>query len=125
MFCPAVALPVVARGDAVQEGGEDVALVDLGKVGDDRRHCCRRGLPAAVQQEDVNELSHRGQTRGSQRRDLGCHMGAPDVVASETNNPGFIFVRTIFVQNGNCSPFLELTPTPRQMPRDVMNIFED
>ena len=24
---------------------------------------------------------------------------------------GFIFVRTIFVQNGNCSPFLELTPT--------------
>ena len=41
MFCPAVALPVVARGDAVQEGGEDVALVDLGKAGDDRRHCCR------------------------------------------------------------------------------------
>ena len=24
---------------------------------------------------------------------------------------GFIFVRTIFVQNGKCSPFLELTPT--------------
>ena len=24
---------------------------------------------------------------------------------------GFIFVRTIFVQNGKCSPFLKLTPT--------------
>ena len=24
---------------------------------------------------------------------------------------GFIFVRTIFVQKGKCSPFLELTPT--------------
>ena len=40
-------------------------------------------------------------------------------------NSGFIFVRTIFVQNGNCSPFLKLTPTLRQMPRDVTNISED
>ena len=24
---------------------------------------------------------------------------------------GFIFVRTIYVQNGKCSPFLELDPT--------------
>ena len=39
--------------------------------------------------------------------------------------PGFIFVRTIFDQKGNCSPFLKLTPTPRQMPRDVTNISED
>ena len=30
-----------------------------------------------------------------------------------------------FVQKGKCSPFLELTPTPRQMPRDVTNISED
>ena len=28
-----------------------------------------------------------------------------------TLTAGFIFVRTIFVQNGKCSPFLELTPT--------------
>ena len=27
------------------------------------------------------------------------------------NKSGFIFVRTIFVQKGKCSPFLELTPT--------------
>ena len=39
--------------------------------------------------------------------------------------PGFIFVRTILVQSGKCSPFLELTPTLRQMPRDVTNISED
>ena len=38
---------------------------------------------------------------------------------------GFIFVRTIFVQNSICSPFLELTPTLQQMPRDVTNISED
>ena len=43
--------------------------------------------------------------------------------SSTTTTAGFIFVRTIFVQNGNCSPFLELTPTPRQMPRDVTDIF--
>ena len=35
------------------------------------------------------------------------------------------FVRTIFVQNRKWSPFLELTPTLRQMPRDVTNISED
>ena len=35
------------------------------------------------------------------------------------------FARTIFVQNGKCSPFLQLTPTPWQMPRDVTNISED
>ena len=38
---------------------------------------------------------------------------------------GFILVLTIFVQNGKCSPFLKLTHTPRQMPRDVTNISED
>ena len=27
------------------------------------------------------------------------------------SNTGFIYVRTVFVQNGKCSPFLELTPT--------------
>ena len=27
-------------------------------------------------------------------------------------NAGFISVRTVFVQNGKSSPFLELTPTP-------------
>ena len=37
----------------------------------------------------------------------------------------FILVRIIFVQKGKCSPFLKLTPTPRQMPRDVTNISED
>ena len=30
-----------------------------------------------------------------------------------------------FVQIGNCSPFLKLTPTLRQMPPDVTNISED
>ena len=30
-----------------------------------------------------------------------------------------------FVQKVKCSPFLKLIPTPRQMPRDVMNISED
>ena len=38
---------------------------------------------------------------------------------------GFIFVRTIFFQKGKCSPFLELTPTLWQMPRDVTNISKD
>ena len=28
--------------------------------------------------------------------------------------PGFIFVRTVFVQKGKCSPFLEFIPTLRQ-----------
>ena len=27
-----------------------------------------------------------------------------------TPKAGFIFVRTIFIQNGKCSPFLQLTP---------------
>ena len=35
------------------------------------------------------------------------------------------FCHIIFVQNGKCLPFLELTPTLRQMPRDVTNISED
>ena len=43
----------------------------------------------------------------------------------DISTSGFIFVRTIFVQNGKWSPSLELTPTPRQMPRDVTNISED
>ena len=38
--------------------------------------------------------------------------------------PGF-FCAHIFDQNGKWSPFLELTPTPRQMPLDVTNISED
>ena len=38
--------------------------------------------------------------------------------------PGFIFVRTVFVQNGKWSPFLKLIPRPRQMPEDVTNISE-
>ena len=42
-----------------------------------------------------------------------------------TIRSGFIFVRTVFDQKGKCSPFLKLTPTPRQMPRDVTNISED
>ena len=36
------------------------------------------------------------------------------------------FLCTPFLsKKGKCSPFLELTPTPRQMPRDVTNISED
>ena len=31
-------------------------------------------------------------------------------------NAGNIFVRTIFVQKGKCSPFLEFTPRLRQLP---------
>ena len=38
---------------------------------------------------------------------------------------GFIFVRTVFVQNWKCSPFLKLTPKHWQMPRDVTNISKD
>ena len=28
-------------------------------------------------------------------------------------------------KKGKCSPFLELTPKPPQMQRDIMNIYED
>ena len=38
----------------------------------------------------------------------------------QTSSTGFIFV-----QNGKCSTFLKITPTLRQMPRDVTNISED
>ena len=37
----------------------------------------------------------------------------------------YFCVCTILVQNGKCSPFLELTPTLWQMSREVMNISED
>ena len=37
--------------------------------------------------------------------------GDVEVSVTCVNNTGFIFVRTIFVQNGKCSPFLKLTPT--------------
>ena len=36
-----------------------------------------------------------------------------------------LFCAPFFVQNGKCSPFLELTPTLWKMPRDVTNISED
>ena len=35
----------------------------------------------------------------------------PTLSCQVSHITGFIFVRTVFVQNGNCSPFLELTPT--------------
>ena len=47
------------------------------------------------------------------------------VLAEGTQGQALFCVAPIFVQNGNCSPFLKLTPTPRQMPRDVTNISED
>ena len=41
----------------------------------------------------------------------GVEAVAAQAVKKEKFNSGFIFVRTIFVQNGKCSPFLKLTPT--------------
>ena len=38
-------------------------------------------------------------------------VGKGIFLAAPPQWPGFIFVHTIFVQNGKWSPFLELTPT--------------
>ena len=65
--------------------------------------------------------------RASKRLDClaRCDKRHFDRSISCISKTGFIFVFTIFVQNEKWSPFLELTPTPLQMPRDVTNISED
>ena len=58
--------------------------------------------------EGQGEISFRGPRNG---------------VSVSTNIAGFIFVRTIFVQNGKWSPFLELTPTHFDKCHETSRIF--
>ena len=54
-----------------------------------------------------------------------CRCDVAVAAAALEIRPGFIFVRTLFVQKGKCSPFLKLTPSLRQMPQDITNIHEE
>ena len=85
-----------ASADADVEGPPlHIEKVLVEKGGHDRHikvHLCQKFR----RQKQVHRYVH-------QEHDIPCQM--------EATISGFIFVRTIFVQNRKCSPFLELTPT--------------